>query len=200
MTFHKGFKGRTFISVLPPAVGRRVAASPLEKPEEAGGTAGLFFVSREVSPAMTGTKLHLRPEIVTPRMRLRPLAPARRGARRALRQRRAGRARRRRSIPHPYPPGAAEAFIERVTAPGAADFNWALDTGADDENGLVGLIGMRPGGEGAAEIGYWVAPAFWNTGYASEAVEGLVAEAARSGCARADRRRSSRTTRPRRGC
>ena len=25
-----------------------------------------------------------------------------------------------------------------------------------------------------AEIGYWVAPAFWNTGYASEAVEALV--------------------------
>ena len=68
-----------------------------------------------------------------------------------------------------------------MTAPGAAELSWALDTGADDENGLVGMIGLKPAGEGAAEIGYWVAPAFWNTGYASEAVEGLVAHAARSG-------------------
>ena len=34
------------------------------------------------------------------------------------------------------------------------------------------MIGLKPSGEGVAEIGYWVAPAFWNTGYASEAVEG----------------------------
>ena len=34
-----------------------------------------------------------------------------------------------------------------------------------------------------AEIGYWVAPAFWGTGYASEAVEAVVgfAAAARAG-------------------
>ena len=75
-------------------------------------------------------------------------------------------------IPHPYPPGAAEAFIERALSPAATELVWALDTGADDENGLIGLISLKPRDAGEAEIGYWVAPAFWNTGYASEAVEG----------------------------
>ena len=28
---------------------------------------------------------------------------------------------------------------------------------------------------GQSEIGYWVAPAFWNTGFASEAVKAMVA-------------------------
>ena len=45
-------------------------------------------------------------------------------------------------IPHPYPPGAAEAFIERILAPGASELSCALDTGAADEYGLVGLIGL----------------------------------------------------------
>jgi RimJ/RimL family protein N-acetyltransferase len=84
-------------------------------------------------------------------------------------------------IPHPYPPGAAEAFIERTLSPGATELSWAIDAGADDENGLVGMIGLRPKATGVAEIGYWVAPAFWNTGYASEAVGGLVDHAAGSG-------------------
>jgi len=84
-------------------------------------------------------------------------------------------------IPHPYPPGAAEAFIERILSPGATELTWAIDTGADDENGLVGMIGLKPREPGVAEIGYWVAPAFWNAGYASEAVAGLVGHAARGG-------------------
>jgi RimJ/RimL family protein N-acetyltransferase len=82
-------------------------------------------------------------------------------------------------IPHPYPPGAAEAFVERALSPGARELVWALDTGEDGGNGLIGLISLKPLGEGEAEIGYWVAPAFWNTGYASEAVEGVVEQEAR---------------------
>jgi RimJ/RimL family protein N-acetyltransferase len=121
-----------------------------------------------------------QPEIVTARLRLR-----------RLRRRDAGLitlyasdprvARATAEIPHPYPPGAAEAFIERALSPAASATTWALDTGADDENGLIGLISLKPCGDGEAEIGYWVAPAFWNTGYASEAVEGLVGQAARAG-------------------
>ena len=70
---------------------------------------------------MSGTELERQPDIVTARMRLRAgAAPARRGADRALFQRPpgglgdvAGAA--------PHPPGAAEALIERATAPGAAE-------------------------------------------------------------------------------
>ncbi len=129
---------------------------------------------------MSGTKLETQPEIVTPRMRLRRLRP-RDAALIALygSDRRVAWTTER--IPHPYPPGAAEAFIERATAPGAAEWAWALDTGDDEGNGLVGVITLRPTGEDEAGIGYWVAPAFWNTGYASEALEGLLPSAAAAG-------------------
>lgn len=39
---------------------------------------------------------------------------------------------------------------------------------------LMGLIGLERMDREQSEIGYWVAPAFWNTGFASEAVKGLV--------------------------
>jgi RimJ/RimL family protein N-acetyltransferase len=120
-----------------------------------------------------------QPEIATPRLRLRRLRPRDAGlialycSDRRVAWTTA-------MIPHPYPPGAAEAFLERVLAPGASELSWALDTGADGENGLVGLIGFKPKDEVVAEIGYWVTPAFWNTGYAGEAVEGVVGYAART--------------------
>ena len=126
---------------------------------------------------MSGTELERQPDIVTARMRLRRLR-RRDAALIALysSDRRVGWATSR--VPHPYPPGAAEALIERATAPGATELYWALDTGDDDENGLIGVIALRPKGEGAGQVGYWVAPAFWNTGYAGEAVEGLIGWAA----------------------
>lgn len=78
------------------------------------------------------------------------------------------------TIPHPYPPGQAEAFVERALTPGTKDIVWAIDTGADDENGLIGVIRLTRRESGEAEINYWLAPAFWGTGYASEAVEAVV--------------------------
>jgi RimJ/RimL family protein N-acetyltransferase len=121
-----------------------------------------------------------QPEIVTERLRLRRLRP-RDAALIALYASDKRVAWTTAMIPHPYPPGAAEAFIERTLSPGATELSWAIDTGADDENGLVGMIGFKPKAAGVAEIGYWVAPAFWNAGYASEAVGGLVDHAARCG-------------------
>ncbi|MEO0822902.1 MAG: GNAT family N-acetyltransferase [Pseudomonadota bacterium] len=87
------------------------------------------------------------------------------------------------SIPHPYPPGAAEAFIERVHQGRAPERVWAIDATPIGGAELVGVISVK---DKAGEIGYWVGPPFWNTGYASEALGGLVARLVEEGRERLD--------------
>ncbi|WP_417676017.1 GNAT family N-acetyltransferase [Pseudodonghicola sp.] len=79
------------------------------------------------------------------------------------------------SIPHPYPPGAAEAFVTRAMDPEAEAAVWAIDGTKSGEGELLGLINLKQMDRNQSEVSYWVAPLFWNTGLASEAVEGLVA-------------------------
>ena len=83
------------------------------------------------------------------------------------------------SIPHPLPPGAAEAFVTRAMVGKADEEIWVMDgssTGLAEVLGVISLKRMDPEktSRGQSEIGYWVAPAFWNTGFASEAVKALV--------------------------
>ncbi|WP_127904302.1 GNAT family N-acetyltransferase [Solirhodobacter olei] len=80
-----------------------------------------------------------------------------------------------RSIPHPLPPGATEAYIGRVTAPSGGEDVWVLDGSAEGLGEVLGAIGLKKMDRDQYEIGYWVAPAFWNTGFASEAVRTLLA-------------------------
>jgi RimJ/RimL family protein N-acetyltransferase len=117
-------------------------------------------------------------ELATARLRLRPLEGADAGLIH-LYASDARVARMTTSIPHPYPPGCAEALVARATGPQARETVWALDTGGD--NGLIGLISARPDGHGEVEIGYWVAPAFWNAGFAGEAIAAVAGEMAREG-------------------
>jgi RimJ/RimL family protein N-acetyltransferase len=85
-------------------------------------------------------------------------------------------------IPHPYPPGLAVEFIKRIREGKRQEFVWAIEMGPEGESGLLGLVSLRPDREGtAAEISYWVAPAFWGTGYASEAVRTICAAAPKWG-------------------
>jgi RimJ/RimL family protein N-acetyltransferase len=73
-------------------------------------------------------------------------------------------------VPHPYPPGAAEAFIARVTAAGSDETVWAIDgsrSGAADFLGVVGVQHAR--GATPARFGYWIGPPAWGLGYATEA-------------------------------
>ena len=78
------------------------------------------------------------------------------------------------SIPHPLPPGAIEAYIARVAAPDTAEDVWVLDGSSQGLAEVLGVMSLKRLDRGQSEIGYWVAPAFWNTGLASEALKLLL--------------------------
>ncbi|SDN84980.1 Protein N-acetyltransferase, RimJ/RimL family [Lutimaribacter pacificus] len=80
-----------------------------------------------------------------------------------------------RSIPHPFPPGAAEALIQRAQAPDRAEDVWALDASASGGAEVMGLFGLERLDRAQSEVGFWVAPAFWNTGVASAALKAVMA-------------------------
>ncbi len=79
------------------------------------------------------------------------------------------------SIPHPLPPGAIEAFIARALSENRDEDVWAMDGTRSGGPELKGIISLRRLDRNQAEVSYWVAPIFWNTGVASQAVEALVA-------------------------
>lgn len=79
-----------------------------------------------------------------------------------------------RSIPHPLPPGAAEAFVTRTMVQGGAEDVWVMDGSATGLGEVLGVISLKKMDRAQSEIGYWVAPAFWNAGFASEAVRALI--------------------------
>ncbi|WP_372573959.1 GNAT family N-acetyltransferase [Ruegeria jejuensis] len=79
-----------------------------------------------------------------------------------------------RSIPHPVPPGMVESFVTRSMSEDRDEDVWAIDGSKDGGSELMGLIALEWMDRNQSEIGYWVAPVFWNTGIASLAVEALV--------------------------
>lgn len=78
------------------------------------------------------------------------------------------------SIPHPLPPQATTAFIDRATAADSPDHVWVLDGQMRGMPDVMGLVSLQAMDRGQWEIGYWIAPPFWNTGLASEAVQALI--------------------------
>ncbi|MEM6823563.1 MAG: GNAT family N-acetyltransferase [Pseudomonadota bacterium] len=78
-------------------------------------------------------------------------------------------------IPHPLPPGATEAAIERAMADDRAEDLWVIDGSKDEGEAVLGAISLKRMDRGHSEIAYWIAPAFWNTGLASEAVRAMIA-------------------------
>ena len=78
-------------------------------------------------------------------------------------------------IPHPLPPGAAEAFCARAMLPAGEEDIWVMDGSRSGLPDVLGVISLRKMDRGQSEVAFWVAPAFWNHGIASEAVQALVA-------------------------
>lgn len=77
------------------------------------------------------------------------------------------------TIPHPYPDGAAEAWIaphDEQWSNGSR-INCAIETREGDYVGGVGLVFERD--HARAELGYWIAVPAWGKGYATEASEVL---------------------------
>lgn len=80
-----------------------------------------------------------------------------------------------RSIPHPLPPGATEAYVARATTAGRTEDVWAMDGTRLGGPEVMGVISLTRMDRNQSEVGYWVAPAYWNSGVASAAVSALVA-------------------------
>ncbi|MCF3594196.1 GNAT family N-acetyltransferase [Rhodobacteraceae bacterium LMO-12] len=78
------------------------------------------------------------------------------------------------SIPHPLPPGTTEDFVRRAQADDRQEDVWAMDATKAEGPALMGVVGMTRMDRNHSEIGYWVAPAFWNTGIAQQAVAAIL--------------------------
>ncbi|WP_299675747.1 GNAT family N-acetyltransferase [uncultured Roseobacter sp.] len=78
------------------------------------------------------------------------------------------------SIPHPVPPGMVEAFIARAMSDDRDEDVWAMDGTLSDGSELMGVISLERMDRDQSEVSYWVAPPYWNTGLASDAVQALV--------------------------
>lgn len=79
------------------------------------------------------------------------------------------------NMPHPYPEGAAEAWIgthEQNAADGRG-YTWAIVRASDGV--LMGALSMMlTPAHGRAELGYWLGVPYWGQGYMTEAARSVV--------------------------
>ncbi len=79
------------------------------------------------------------------------------------------------AIPHPLPPGTVEAMIDRAMSEERSEDLWVIDGSSDGNEEVLGVLSLRKLDREQSEVAYWIAPAFWNTGLASEAVRAVIA-------------------------
>jgi ribosomal-protein-alanine N-acetyltransferase len=79
------------------------------------------------------------------------------------------------AIPHPYPDGAAEAWIERTRQTAESGNGYAFAMIRKEDGLLVGnmSMGVSPKHK-RAELAYWVGKPYWGQGYATEAARRVV--------------------------
>ena len=78
-------------------------------------------------------------------------------------------------IPHPYPDGAAEAWIAMQAQERAAGREYTYAVTASENGNLVGAIGLRPAPIDRESLGYWIGRPFWDRGYATAAARAIIA-------------------------
>ena len=71
-----------------------------------------------------------------------------------------------RAIPHPLPPGAAEAFVNRAMDQARTEDVWAIDGSAHGLGEVLGVVSLTRLEDDRSELGFWVGAGFWNTGSA----------------------------------
>ncbi len=117
--------------------------------------------------------LHPQPSIATERFVLRPLRASDAGLiTHYASDRRVAEGTR--SIPHPLPPGATEAYVRRALSADRDEDVWAIDGSANRLAELLGVVSLTRMEAGQSELGFWIGAGFWNTGFATEAVAALV--------------------------
>ncbi len=79
-----------------------------------------------------------------------------------------------RTIPHPLPPEYVANMIARASDPKRDEDFWAIDGSAFGHAEVMGVMKMMRLDRNQSEIRYWVAPAFWNTRIATDAVEAIL--------------------------
>ena len=79
------------------------------------------------------------------------------------------------TIPHPYPDGAAEAWIGTHADRYARGAGVVFGIERLEDGALVGAIGLEINAEmQRAELGYWIGVPYWNQGYCTEAALAVV--------------------------
>jgi ribosomal-protein-alanine N-acetyltransferase len=78
-------------------------------------------------------------------------------------------------IPHPYPPGAAEAWIATHAPRHEAGEAVVLAVTLRDTGALIGSLELRvEAAHRRADMGYWIGRAQWGRGYATEAADAIL--------------------------
>lgn len=78
------------------------------------------------------------------------------------------------SIPHPYPEGAAQRWLDQLQRETRAGETLAYAVTLAEDGELVGSMSLMHINEGEAELGYWVGVPYWGRGIATASARCLV--------------------------
>ncbi|MDQ0875845.1 ribosomal-protein-alanine N-acetyltransferase [Paenibacillus sp. V4I3] len=79
------------------------------------------------------------------------------------------------AIPHPYPDGAAEEWIENVRQSSEKGDSYAFAMIKKEDGSLIGNMSMGVSRKHKrAELAYWVGQPFWGQGFATEAARRII--------------------------